>query len=618
MENAKQKVRDYPYSADAHYEYGLALEEHRLWYQALEQYHIASIMLQEGYSFQYDANVLTNKIAEITDLVMKNAQCENEEFHHNGLEFLYCQSEHGWGVRNVFHSETPIIGDFFRDYYELGALYIAKNGQIESWKTCCNRSSGSLAIDRAELRRVVKQCNEISFEADRDYYVPVLTEEYARLNITNNDKTDEVFQREDQQFITYKLPAGNNCIQADRQMVIGELIPATHFDGNKKLVMGIFIDGLTQKIIDEDMEKIMPYTYRFFSKGMMCKNVYTSGDWTYPAMTSIHTGQGTPRHKMIHPSILRKIDFDTPMLAEYLKAAGYNTSKFGGNWRITPNYGYARGFNRTVYQHHYSGYWAEEIIADVEDQIYNMKDTDQFIWMELIELHTAADNVGLGSEVPNVSLNKNGFPAMQDQTSVKQAYDETQRAFYLEKLKKIDRRLASLFAFIEDNYSEDEILITLISDHGQGFLIEPGKDFFEDKRSRVPFMIRGNGRRGESKELMSVCDYTAIICNELGIQFDYSNTDANLPKTFGGLEERDFTVTESIHPGDVYQLRITGNEFDFYLHSEAKVTSDCRVDLSAFDAALLDKSGNELNNEEFKETCIEFTFDHLGTCLIDR
>ena len=54
----------------------------------------------------------------------------------------------------------------------------------------------------------------------------------------------------------------------------------------------------------------MPNTQRFFSKGVICENVYTSADWTYPSMTSIHTGQSLSRHKMIHPNILRKIDIE--------------------------------------------------------------------------------------------------------------------------------------------------------------------------------------------------------------------------------------------------------------------------------------------------------------------
>lgn len=615
MENSKQNVKDYPYSADAHYEYGMELEKEKQWYRAFEEYNIAHILAGKGYPFGFDVDVLYAKIEEIANLILEHSGEENEEFSKDGLEYITYQNKYGWSLINPFHATVSVIGDIYRDYPELGKLYIARCGAAEGWKLRTGKSTGITGADRAELQRTSDKYGVIQFESDVDCYVPIVTEEFSGLQIENNDTVYEVFHREPGQFINYRIPAGKNCIKSDYPMRIGEIIPIIHSENRKKLVLNIFVDGLTQKVLEKGFGEYMPNSQRFFSKGVVCRNMYTAADWTYPSMTSIHTGQSLARHKMIHPDVLRKIDIETPMLAEYFKAAGYNTSKFGGNWRITPNYGYARGMNRTIYQHHYMGYWADQVISDVEEQIYRMKDTDQFIWMELIELHTVADNMELGGEVASVPLDKNKAPEMSEATSVKQEYDETQQAFYLEELKKVDRRLASLYHFIEDNYEENEILITLISDHGQGFLVEPGQDFFADERSRVPFMIRGNYKQGVSDELMSVCDYPAILCAEAGIVFNYNNTDANLPRSFGGEEQRDFAITESIHPGDKYQMRITGDGFDFYLHSEVPVSNDCRVDLSFYETVLLDKNGEEMDNEEFKETCIEFCFEHLGTCL---
>ena len=616
--NAKKLVKNYPYSADAHYEYGIELEKEKQWYRAFEEYNIAHILVEKGYPFKFDIERLFSKIEMLGNLFIQHAGDESEEFSKRGLEYITNQNKYDWNISNPFHATVSIIGDTYYDYLNLGRLYVARRGATENWKLRMEKNSGITVEDRAELQRASDWCTDFSFESDMDVYLPILTNEYSMLWIENNGKKYEVFHREEGQFINYRIPAGRNRIRSEFPMRIGEVVPILHVDGRKRLVLNIFVDGLTQKVLDNDLESYMPYTKKFFSKGVICNNVYTAAEWTYPSITSIHTGHSASRHKMLHPDVLRKIDEETPMLAEYFKAAGYNTSKFGGNWRITPNYGYARGMNRTIYQNHYFGYWADQVITDVEEQIYRMKDTDQFIWMELIELHTVADDVGLGADAIDVSLDKNKVPEAWKNTSVKQEYDETQQAFYLEELKKVDRRLASLYHFIEDNYEDNEILVTLFSDHGQGFLIEPGKDFFADERSRVPFMIRGTGQCGVSNELMSVCDYPAILCKEAGIAFEYTNTDANLPKTFGGAEERDFAVTESIHPGDKYQMRITGNAFDFYLHSEKPVSDDCRVDLSGFVAVLVDKNNEIIDNEEFKETCIEFCINHLGTCLTEE
>ena len=618
MNDEKKLVIDYPYSPDTHYNYGLKLEEQKNYIKAFEEYNIAHILAGSGYKCGFDLTELYEHIDFLGNWIIEQSQNEDSEISKDDLIYIATKNKYYWEVTtNPFHLDVPIEENIYRDYYELGKLYMAAYGATENWKLEMHGGEGLNPESRKELQRTSDVCRELYFEADVDCYVPIVSDERMHLLVKNDEEEHEVFHRQKDQFINYRIPKGKNCIQGSGFFRVGEIVPAIHVDERKKLVLNIFIDGLTQSVLGSNFESNMPNTYRFFSNGMSCNNMYTTADWTYPSMASIHTGQASPHHKMLHPDILRKIDIETSMLAEYFKAAGYNTSKFGGNWRITPNYGYARGMNRTIYQHHYCGYWAESIVSDVIEQIHNMRDTDQFIFMELIELHTVADNIGLGNDVSNVPLDKNYVPVSMQETSVKQEYCESQKAFYLEEVKKVDRKLSTLYHFIEENYQDDEILVTLISDHGQGFLVEPDKDFFADERSRVPFMIRGTNQRGVSEELMSVCDYSAILCKEAGIVYQYENTDASLPKTFGGSEERDFVVTESIHPGDSYQMRITGKTFDFYLHSEKPVSDDCRVDLSKIETFLVDKDGETIVNEEFCETCIEFCKDHLGTCLAE-
>lgn len=110
-----------------------------------------------------------------------------------------------------------------------------------------------------------------------------------------------------------------------------------------------------------------------------------------------------------------------------LKNAGYNTTKIGGNWRIAPNYGYARGMNRVHYQHMYEGFPIEKVVSEVEEQIHTMRETDQFIWMEIGELHLIADeyNVAPLQEQFMIWENDNINGKIN---SVKQEYDETKES----------------------------------------------------------------------------------------------------------------------------------------------------------------------------------------------
>ena len=50
-------------------------------------------------------------------------------------------------------------------------------------------------------------------------------------------------------------------------------------DNSIKLVLNLFIDGLSQKIIEEySLQELMPNTFCFFSKGKIFNNCYSNGD----------------------------------------------------------------------------------------------------------------------------------------------------------------------------------------------------------------------------------------------------------------------------------------------------------------------------------------------------
>ena len=77
----------------------------------------------------------------------------------------------------------------------------------------------------------------------------------------------------------------------------------------------------------------------------------------------------------------------------------------------------------------------------------------------------------------------------------------------------------------ENNFEENEIVITLFADHGQGYLVRPEEEFLCDERTKIAFMTKGGGVSGKTEELISACDYTPIICKLAGIEYNYENTD---------------------------------------------------------------------------------------------
>lgn len=616
---AKSVVKKMPYSADAHYNYASVCAMLKKWYEAYEQYGIALELAKGRGEHHFDAEQILGIMAKLEKIIF-DLEGNNEEKQTKEdvtwQEYLKIKKELSWEVPfNVFHSNRRVIGEEYMDYSSLSKFYIGAGNEKSGWNCQMDRIINNALDSCLEMQRVSEEESVIEIISDVEGYVPIISKERNIVVFRNEEKEVHIPSNDILQFTNYRIPAGKTTVIGKEKFRYGEFVPIGHSEKRKKLVLNIFVDGLSQMVLGENMQQYMPYTYQFFGKGMICTNAYTTGDWTYPAIASIVTGQSSAKHKMLHPILLRKLDIDTKLLFEYFREQGYNTTKIGGNWRITPNYGYARGMNRVLYQHMQVGYTAEQVVSDVQEQMHQMRDTDQFIWMEIGELHLIADEL-------NYRIHASEFPVFENavtlgkENSVKQEYNETKIKYYLKQVELVDRKLAALYQYIEDNYKDDEILISLFSDHGQSYLIKPEKEFFSDGRSNVAFMFRGNGIKGQTDEVISVCDYTPIMCQMAGIPFDYNNTDANLPKVFGGEVERVVAVSESIHPKDPYRISLKGKDFEFYLNGVAPVTEECRVPLKEYNTKLLDKDGNEISDEEMNESCTKYCLQHIAPCML--
>ena len=92
-----------------------------------------------------------------------------------------------------------------------------------------------------------------------------------------------------------------------------------------------------------------------------------------------------------------------------------------------------------------------------------------------------------------------------------------------------------LYNYIERNYKDNEIVISLFADHGQGYLVPNDKHFLSKERTKVAFMFRGsNVDEKISDEIISTADYLPIMCKLCDIQVDYEKINGRLPLSFGG------------------------------------------------------------------------------------
>ena len=621
LDHAKEAVKNQPYEADVHYNCGYAYEANGNLFDAYEQYMIASEIISAGNT----GNVLLSQVLEMSQRVLERildiaekGLFENEKLARHNLDYIVNKNNYKFGVRYPeFHAGLAVIGNEYFDYKCLQRMFAGLCGLKSAFNLDCERLNTDTIYEKAELQRTSPSIKGAEINCEKESYIPIVMDIRGciKFELEQINRHVEVIYNSPLQYVNYRVPKGKVRIASENAFRLGEVIPIGHDANRKRLVLNIFVDGLSQTVLDDSFKTLMPHTYKYFKHGMKCSNAYTAGDWTFPSIASITTGQTLPEHKMLHSKILRKLDADTPILFEYFKNAGYNTTKIGGNWRIAPNYGYARGMNRVKYQHMYMGYSVEQVIADVEEQMHSMADTDQFIWMEIGELHLVADEINMAPLQSEFMIWENEQYSGKI-NSVKQKYDETKIKYYKKQIEYIDRRLASLYQYIEENYDPNDVVVSLFADHGQGYLIKPEEDFLSNERTNIAFMFKNGELEGETDEVISACDYSGILCKLAGIDYNYAGTDANLPLSFGGTREREFCVTESIHVGDPYEIVLNGKNFKFYLKGRQNVTAECRVPLDEYDVLLVGEQGQAIEDENKIKYYTEWCLNHIGTCRI--
>lgn len=437
----------------------------------------------------------------------------------------------------------------------------------------------SLPRTKAEFLKFKKKGNYNYVKGTTDeYLLPVASAEANNIHtFKSEDKEYKVTQLFPQHFNYYRVKNGIQ-VESMKQAYYGYPIPLEHKRGRRKLVLSFFADGLAQEVINgDDFEKLMPNTYKFFSKGTICTQAHSCSEWTYPSLATCVSGLDTLHHMMFHDKLDGELPKNSPTLIEYFKGKGYYTSKMDGEWRSIPSYGYARGLDQYVYQHQSMGARAEQEIMDVIEHLETFKETDQYLWMAVGDLHDVADGLDLSDAVQkNLTLEERELDEL-GVTSVKQNYSAKKTAMYKKTIQYFDMLFGFLYTYIENNYTDDEILISLFADHGQGYLIPTGKPFLSKERTKVAFMFRGaNVKQQVTDEIISTADYLPIMCRLADIQYDAASIDGKLPKAFGGLEEREYTITESLHPKDVYCAVANAGDYEIYFENSEKTDEEGR------------------------------------------
>lgn len=612
LECAKRAVRINPFDVEANYNFAICSELAGNVADAYD-YFIRTFFLQDKFNtVLVPMDELNERVNSLAEMAKENADIQNA-LRARDDRYVYA-------VRDPFKNfNFPMIGTVITDTN--GQAYYV--GRCDGWFEAYyeherNRDSFTAKCEIFPIER----CSD-RFEVDtvEKVLVPVvlnwnIDEKERNYIVDTGYSTDKAYFENSYCKYSFLPAAGQTTFLTGRTAVFGRPVPLSVKKGNghKRLVLNIFVDSFNQWIIQKyGLEAIMPNTAKYFSKGMMCDHYYSCSEYTLPSIATYWTGKHPSRHMNLENSFRWDFMSGEKNFAEYFKEAGYVTGKIGGNDSVTPTQDYIRGFDRFVWQINSEGLTVKEIVSDAIEHIETFKDTNQFVWLDIVDPHHVAGGFMRSLRVQSQTPLADRVIDNEIQSTVKQSRSLNREKIYLKELGKIDLYLSMLYDYIEKNYSDDEIVISFFSDHGTAFMVDDDEPFASHQRTNVPLMIRAEGvPAGVCNEIIETADYAGIMCRLSGIEYDYSGKDANLPAVFGGKHVREYALSQSLFLGDPYQAGIHGKNFHCYYKTDKVMEAGFKIDVEKHQIWAVDDEGNDISAQTDLDRYEEIIMDEIA------
>ena len=344
-----------------------------------------------------------------------------------------------------------------------------------------------------------------------------------------------------------------------------------------KVVLNILLDALSWKAVQDEDYTLVPHILKFFKKGIIFNHAYSVSEYTFPSVATIETSLYPYHSQIFNEKASHSLNREHKSLSERLHEQGYYCVNIMGDGTGVYT-GIMRGFDRLIVNAYDC-----RVYQGVERTLHHLeafRDTDQFIFLHTADTHPwAAHTYQLPITTQTAfELEERSIKKEKKKASVYLPNRPIYHHWNKQGIKDSDAALAKLFAYLEENYTDDEYLVTLYSDHGVA--IYDAKNYILSRyQTGTAFMMRGRNvpQVGFVDELASVLDIYPSLAKCLG--FPAENIDGNLPEVLGG-KQRDYTVSMSMFPGIPHMLCIRNKEYECHVMFAEILDEDGREDLS--------------------------------------
>lgn len=397
---------------------------------------------------------------------------------------------------------------------------------------------------------------------------------------------------------------GRVGIFSAHDMIVGEPLPLVQERPHpRKLVLVLFLDNLGWELVRQvPLAECMPSLARFFAEGCIFENYFVNSNWTLPSVSTLVSGLPLAQHRMFHPTRDLVVGTGYPLLPEMFQRAGYLTFQACGNWRKSPRYGYAKGYDRTIYRNQLG---MSDILDSYMSHMQAFPKRDTFAWLSIFDLHHPMALVPDVAVQINTPLSGHDYRVDHAKSPLQLARSDGRTARYIAEMKRVDTRLAPLLRWIEDTYDDDEILIAAVADHGTTFVTDETRPLAQE-RCHAAFMLRGGGVPAtRSEEFVQSTDVMPTLLALSGIPLQ-APIDGRVPEVLGGPPARTHVYSEIMYPAAAYNACLRDAAWTFLMETATPVDDQGRVDLTGARMQLFRRGNNVDVAVEHPDICAQF------------
>ena len=393
-------------------------------------------------------------------------------------------------------------------------------------------------------------------------------------------------------------------ICSDALLAVGEPILLSHSPMRRKFVLNILADGFSWSEMRRQQYSLVPNLMKFFQKGVIFDNQFSTAEYTYPALATIETGMYQHHTQITEPGAAFVLDPSYVTISEKMKSLGYYCVMLEGCSDGVYN-GAFRGYDRLLVNP-----WVLRAADGVERMIRHLEafgECDNFVFLHFADTHP--NNFDVAPPV-KAQTQLSLADALQPQdlgASVFLKPNPFSQYVNRSEVQAADRQLGYLFDYIEQHYEEDEYIVLLYSDHGASVYAR-SPYLLSEEQTGAALMARGAGvpALGRVDELTSSVDIYKILGKLAGYPIDAAYLDGNLPEAFGG-QRREYTVSNSIYPGQTYKICVRTERHAFHLETEELTREDGTISLDRYTYHIHERS--ESYREVFDDALTRYFMD---------